>query len=402
MKKCLLVYCVLMIFFLISSACRQRANGEELPQIILLQTADYMFKDKWYHTLSGSVPKLIMCDTVFKQQHFYIAPVAVNYQLDKTNRANVWYSVKIFRPDRSVYITYDNLPLVNRQIEDKNNLQLSDSVLTVCFNENDPLGTYKIQIEVTDKVARKTIKEQSEVVLARLPDYGSLLVRSYDDFVEWMIRYYESPAPEQTLSYYLFLTKQNLAVDDRAFVSSFYTFLEILNNNHFLYPQIISCYESQDLKTRIYLLYLLAFSNIDVTDFFGKLEEVEKFTFGKMQEMPKPSLYDTIREPVQIDMLWSTFMANGSYLPVLKLIRTLEYTKYRGALDDYATSAKTKEDAQRALLDAVYDRLLWSFESNCEYHTLVADYCHWAYEYENLTDVQRDELGKILFRMDDE
>jgi len=401
MKKLSQVYSALMIFLLVTSACGQRANAhqDDSPEFLLFQTIDYMFKDKWYHTLSGSVPKLVMCDTVFRQQHVYIAPVIINYQPDKNNRVDVRYSVKIFRPDQSVYITCDNLPLVNRQIVNTNTLQLCDSVLRISFKENDPFGTYKIEVSVTDNIARKTMKKQSEVVLAQLPDYDRFMVKSYEDFVPWITGYYESQTPEQALSYFMFLTRQNLPVDDRAFISSFYAFLEIVNNNHFLYPQIISCYESQDdLKTRIYLLYLLAHSNIDTTDFGEKLEEVEKFTFDKMLEMHKPGLYDTIRESVQVDKLWATFMANGSYLPVLKLIRTLDYTKYQGALDKFETSAKTKDDVESALLNAVYDRLVWSLESNCEDHKLVSDYCNWAYQNENLTDVQKEELKKILFR----
>jgi hypothetical protein len=95
-------------------------------------------------------------------------------------------------------------------------------------------------------------------------------------------------------------------------------------------------------------------------------------------------------------MLWATFMAGGSYQPILKLIQTLEYTKFQGDLEKFESSKQTAEDRQKAINDAIYDSLVWSLTSNCRQHRLVKEYCIWALKYENLSNVQRGELKKIL------
>jgi hypothetical protein len=89
-------------------------------------------------------------------------------------------------------------------------------------------------------------------------------------------------------------------------------------------------------------------------------------------------------------------MASGSYKPILKLIQTLDYTKYQGDLDKYKKSKQTEEDRQKAINNAIYNSLVWSLKSNCNQHELVLSYCKWANQYEKLTDAQGDELKKII------
>ncbi len=95
-------------------------------------------------------------------------------------------------------------------------------------------------------------------------------------------------------------------------------------------------------------------------------------------------------------MLWATFMASGSYQPILKLIQTLDYKKFQGDLDKFKNSKQTEEDRQKAINNTIYDSLIWSIESNCRQHELVNEYCNWALQFEDLSDVQKNELNRIL------
>ncbi|MDD4971271.1 MAG: hypothetical protein PHT07_17720 [Paludibacter sp.] len=89
-------------------------------------------------------------------------------------------------------------------------------------------------------------------------------------------------------------------------------------------------------------------------------------------------------------------MANGGYQPILKLIQTLDYSKYQGDIDKFKKSKQTSEDRQKAINNAIYNSLVWSLSSNCKQHVLVKEYCDWAVEFEKLSAIQKDELKKIL------
>ena len=390
-----LLLCISLLCVFVQCKGQTSMNKSRLDAI-LLQTTDYVLHEKWTHTLSGSLPVLITCDSVFKGQNIYIAPIASNYQLNENRQADIRYTVKIIGPDQSIYISKDDIVLTNKEIHDKNLLQLSESVVSFCFNENDDWGTYKIQVEVTDKIAKETKMVESEMVLTQLPAYDSLLVKSMDQFVEWINTYYQSPKSKQALSYYIFYAKNNQDEDDARFWSAFSPFQEIVKNNAYLSSQIIDCYPSQDLQTRIYLLYLLVYANIEAPDFFEQLAPDEKEVYLELKDSPMIDIYGTIEEGFQLDMLWGNFFASGSYQPILKLIRTLDYAEYQGSLAEFDASKATEEDKQHAIYDAIYGALVWSLSSNCENHKLVSAYCNWAYQYEKLSDIQRSELKKIL------
>ena len=381
-----------IIFFCVFVQCKQQNE----PEAILLLTTDYVFNEKWSHTLDGSLPMFRTSDSVFKGQNIFIAPIASNYLLDKNQKADILYTVKIFRPDQSLYFSKENILLVNKPIENKDYLQLSESVVSFHFKEDDVWGTYKIQVEVTDKVAGKTKKIESKLILTQIPGYDAFQVKDENEFVEWLNTYYQSPRPERALSYYIFYAKSNLPENDTDFWVAFSPFQEIFKNNAYLSSQIINCYPSQDLEIRLYLLYLLVYANIDAPDFFEQLDVDEKEVYLELKDTAMVDIYGTIKAGYQLDMLWGNFYASGSYQPILKLIKTLDYARYQGSLDKFDASKATVEDRQNAIYDAIYGALIWSLSSNYKNHKLVSDYCNWAYLHENLSDLQRSELKKIL------
>lgn len=363
---------------------------------LLIKTIDYTFKDKWDNTKSTHTPKISTCDTVFKRQYFFITAIAADYKLNKENMADVFYSIKITKPDNSIYFSQENLPLINRKISDSNNLQMSDAVLKICFEENDVFGKYKIHISIIDKIDNKSKNIESQIVLAELPTYDHIKVNNENDFMKWFDKYYENPTPESALSYYLYYSQNSISDNESNFWPIFSGFSEIIKNNIYLWPSIVKCYNNQDLKTKIYLLYLITYTNIGTDDFFNSLIGEEKASYLKIKESTMPDIYGTINDPSQLDMLWGTFMASGSYKPILKLIQTLEYNKFQGDLENFKNTKQTSEDRQKAINNAIYNSLVWSLKSNSNQHELVLSYCNWAFQYENLSKEQRDELKIIL------
>ena len=363
---------------------------------ILIKTIDYSFKEKWSNTVGSSIPIISTCNTVYKKQYFFITTVASDYALNNQDIANVLYSIKITKPDNSIYFSQENLPLINGKISNKNNFQMSDAILKICFEDNDAFGKYKIEVLINDIISGKSKSINSEITLAPLPPYNSIQIKNDENFSEWFTNYYKNPSPEQAIAYYTYYSQSKFSEKESTFLPVISVFLEIVKNNNFLLPQILDCYKQEDLKTKIYLLYLLTYSDLGAKDFFESLVDKEKEVYDGIKNVPLIDIYGTISNPAQLDMLWGTFMASGSYMPILKLIQTLDYTKYQGYLDAFSESEQTDEDRQNAINNAIYDSLVWSLRSNCEQHRLVKDYCYWAVNYENLSVEQKDELNKIL------
>ncbi len=363
---------------------------------ILVKTIDGSFEDKWNKTISLETPKLIDCNSVYKDQIFYLAAIAWDFGVNKNNFASVNYSIKILKPDGSIYFEQKDLPFLKGKVENINHLQMSETVLTINFKETDDFGEYKIDLRIFDEVSSKTKDINASIFLKELPSYKLLEIKGEEALNKWFEKYYESPKPETALSYFLFYCKSSLSKDDNSFLPIFSMFLEIVRKNKFIHNQILDSYEEQDERTKIFLIYLIYYSEIGQDDFFSNLQGIEKAAYTEIKNTTFPELYGEIIDASQLDMLWATFFASGSYKPILKLIQTLEYSKYQGSLDKYKTSNKTEEDRQKAIKNSIYNSLVWSFASNCKQHELVKSYSNWALKYEELSDIQRSELKKIM------
>lgn len=363
---------------------------------LLIKTKDYSFKEKWNNTISTSTPVISTCETVFKKQYFFITAIATDYSSNLQDISDVSYSVKISKPDNSIYFSQEDLPVVTGKITNKNNLQMSNAVLKVCFENSDEFGKYKIEIKIIDKISGKSKSIGSEITLVPLPSYNHVQVKDDEAFSKWFGNYFENAKPEEALANYIYYSQSKLSDKESSFWPVFSFFLEITKNNTYLLSQIMDCYNTQDLKTKIYLLYLLTYSNIGTNDFFNALKGDEKGAYLKIKDSPLTDFYGTINDPSQLDILWGIFTASGSYQPILKLIQTLNYTKYQGYLDKFKKSEQTADDRQMAINNVIYNALVWSLKSNCKQHAIVKEYCNWAFQNENLSDVQKDELNKIL------
>jgi hypothetical protein len=363
---------------------------------MLIKTLDYSLKDKWYNIKGGSVPIFSVCDSVHKNQNFFLPIVSGDYALDKDRAANAEYSLKITNPNHQPFLSKDGLLLYKSRISNTTAFYMSDAVLGIAFQENDIFGKYDIEVVLTDNNSKKTKILTTSIYLVPLPSYKSFKIKDDDTFSHWMHTYYRSPQPQQAVAHYLYYSQSEMSNNEDGFWAVFSVFLEIAKNNKFLASQFTDCYKEQNFKTKIYFLYLLIYSDIVEQGFFDNLEGDEKAAYQKIKEIPLLDIEGAVTNPRHLDMLWCTFFANGSYKPILKLIQTLDYSKYQGDLDKYKNSKKTEEDREKAINNAIYDALVWSLESNCTQHRLIKDYCDWALANEDLSDVQKKELGKIL------
>lgn len=68
---------LLVIHFIFCFYSLQAIDG------LLLVTADYTFQDKWYKTVSSSVPQIMTTKEIFRGQTVYSAIIVGEFALDK-------------------------------------------------------------------------------------------------------------------------------------------------------------------------------------------------------------------------------------------------------------------------------------------------------------------------------
>lgn len=361
---------------------------------VLLVTADYTFQDKWYKTVSANIPQFMSTKETFRGQEIYIAVIAGDFELDE-EKAKVVYDIEITNPKQKEYLNKGKLPVINKKVNPKY-LQMSDAIIKLVLTEEDLLGKYKVKVKIKDLISGKSKVIKSEFVLKELPAYNDVKIEGDHDFAKWLQGYYKEQQPEKALAHYIYYANSEMAENEDSFLPVFSVILEIVNHNSFLLEQILEAYEAENSQTRFYLIYLLYYSNLEANDFLTALEGIEKDAYVELQKSSLPNPYDLIFNPAQLDMLWSEFMASGSYKSILRLIQTLDYVKYEGGIEAYAKSDQTEEDKTNLVNNAIYDALTWSFKANCEQHPLVKKYALWALENETLSEIQQEELAKIL------
>ena len=169
---------------------------------ILLKTIDYSFKDKWENTVGGSAPIFSTPKHLFKGQYLFITVIVGDYDVNKKGKANVKYSIKITKPDNSVYFFQENLPILEDKTITGKYFQMSDAILKISFEDKDMFGKYKIEANITDINVNKSILLTSDIELKVLPKY-EIQKTDIEKFSKWLSEYHRSPAPEEALSYYL-------------------------------------------------------------------------------------------------------------------------------------------------------------------------------------------------------
>lgn len=362
----------------------------------IIKTTDYTFKERWNNTEGQNVPLIITCDTIYPNQKSYINIYVANYEVNSLEFGSAQYAITVFRPDSSIYLEKKHLIAFHRKIAHKEYVQMSDSIVTLCFDNVDMLGDYQIEIALKDNISNKTIALREKITLTRLPVYNENSVDDTNKFLSWFNRYYRDPHPIEAIAYYVFYSKSSLSNNDNGFFPILSFFSEILKNHNYLMPYVLDSFKTSDIKTRIYILYLMINAKVGTVDFYKSLGPDEQNICEQIRKAPPPDLYSEITAPYQLDMLWGAFLGSGSYQPILKLIKTLDLAVYKDDYEKFAKSEHTKEDQEKAIKSLVYSSLVWSMKSNCQQHPLVKDYCRWALRNEELTEVQKEELQKIL------
>lgn len=361
---------------------------------LLITSTDLNIIDKWTKTESEAIPNFSTVSSVVKKQYFSTLLFFTDYKLDSNQNVKISCDIKVISPDKRICFEQKNIQAFNRTVKKGRLVLLSDAILKICFENSDSLGSYTIETISHDIISGTSISKSKNIELVdfKSNDY----FHSDEEFQEWFHNYHKNPSPEKAISGYLYYARSKLNEAKNGFIPVFTFFLTIFNHNQFLIPILKDSYSKQDLKTKIYIIWLLRYLDYDSSDFLESLKGDEKQVFEKIKNEAIPLQKDKIVSGEHLDVQWSTFLATGSFEPIKKIIDTLEYSKYSGSLEAYKTSEKTEQDREKAILDSTFQAARWSISSNIQQYELVKKYCIYSFINDEYPKDVKLWLGVIL------
>lgn len=351
-------------------------------------SSDYTFTNKWYKTKGESIPFLTAAKNVFKNQKFILYPIVGGYTLDSNSIARVKYDLKIFRPDSSVYYESYNVTALDTKITNPSFIMLADELLEVNFEDEDPLGTYQIEVTLKDFNSQNAGTISIVVNLVEFKRVGGFTTDSVLN--EWMQNYYKSLNPEAALEACLYVAAK---VDKETFFDlSLSFFKELFDHNQFLIPYLEDEVFVQSDEAADYIGTLLALLNYDHSRFKMRLSLDQVALFEEVEGMKNLFEITMVNNPTQLDMLWAQFFAGGSNEPIAKIVSALSLKEYDIPHQDSLKNLSPDEK----LLYATYKAAVWSLEANAANHELVYNYLNYMLAYEKLPETIKSELKIIL------
>ena len=211
-------------------------------------------------------------------------------------------------------------------------------------------------------------------------------IATQEQLDEWMMRYYQHPRPDLTISAVEFMAKSG-ELSHKGAQPPIGAFLsEVFIQN----PGAVEQWQTQlrngtDDQERILALALWMSDVKELLPLLkamasGSSASVGEYAKGLLATRPPDLLRDDVASAGFLDMLWGGFFATGDERYVRRIIGTLPL-------------AKTEGDIQEKLIGSAAQ---WSLTSNATQHTRVMEICE--VELKRLSDDQKDTLAEVIKR----
>jgi hypothetical protein len=392
LKKALILVVIVGVF------CSEGRAQEPKFETLILPSLMDIDLDPWYKIPANSGPNLRRTEEVVKNQLVSIFVLFSGYTIESRNNIEVTYDVQIFDPDGEP--TEDKgLGIVGYQGQAGNAdvLLLNQQIMRVMFTDDYPYGTYQIKVKAYDNVSGATFTSTTPIKLEpfsfdfRFADLNAANV--------WMMNYYQELSPQKAIAAVQIMVQTDPDwITKHLSIVSFFS--RVFADNPYLLNNIARQFDSFSVEDQKRFLLIDHFVGENQLSSYGQSKPFSDFS-QQLQNIFFPALSAQISNPLQLDMLWSEFLATGKYEPIRKLVSALALVKYKGTLDKIKQDKLELNDELKrdAYLDATYQSAVWSLLSNNKTMPLVNKYCHFIYQNEDLTVNVKQQLAIILRRV---
>ena len=385
-----------IILFVILCGCVTASVAQERKfDVLVLPSLMDTDLDGWYRIPHNSGPYLHNTQQVVKNQLFNLIIIFSGYAVDHSNLVNLTYDVQIYDPfGKPTEDAGRGIVGYQGEVGNAENLLLNQQLMRVMFTDDYAYGTYQIEVKAYDQVSGTSVSVTRPIELLPID-----LDFSFADSAAantWMMSYHRELEPLKAVA-----ALQLIVQTDPKWVTKHLSlvvfFSRLFADNLHLLNQVNQDFERYSLEEQKRFLLIDYFVGENQLATHWQTRAFAEFR-QTLQGIVFPSLNGEINHAVQLDMLWSEFLATGKYEPIRKIVSALNLVKYQGTIDDIKQNKPqmTEELKRQAYLEATYKSAVWSLLSNNKQFPLVNKYCHFIYQNEQLTDSEKQQLAIIL------
>jgi hypothetical protein len=242
-------------------------------------------------------------------------------------------------------------------------------VVSFVVKEGEPVGTYRFEVAVHDRVSGQTTSVIEEVVVR--PDNGPHPWPANTDVMAWQKAYYTNPQPHLFLPALIEISRlpvvRDRPLEAQGALLGFGD--QILKDNPWLFPHLESHLRStKDESEKKIISAVLAYARR------GEAEQLVKDARNLLRRLPIEA--DEPLSGEQLDLLWGRFLASGAFDPIERLVQIVDrYSSFRSAYEGYEARTGRRgapsEDERKGLIRAV---AMWSLGSNARQHRRIHNY----------------------------
>lgn len=362
------------------------------PEFMVAVTRQDPSMEWWYAVPRPFTPNLSTIRSAPKGEYFCILPIFKSYGTDSNSTANITYDIEVVRPDGSIDVSLPGC-IAHHDIAQPPNLIPSQAVVRMCFDPEDPFGTYKINVTAYDHVSGQT--NSAATSIEQEPFKVETLSQKERERI--FVEYPAHPNPSKAFAAFLQTTHSFFNKENEPIWSAIWFYKTVFENNEYLIPHLLKLYPGSSPKQKKDIIMLLAL--LDKLDELPRLSS-ELRVFKRVVEAGRvPNPYATITNGRQLDMLWAEYFATGRVKPIRQVLEALELVEYVGTLEKIKNGGLDKADPnvyRQGMLEAVFQSALWSLRSNCAQSPLVLHYCYGILEAEELEKPAQSCLALLL------
>ncbi len=278
----------------------------------LVLSADLAGVDRWY---ASNVPdfQLAGTESVVRGQHFLLYVFLQGCARDEGGALDVTLDLSILRPDGSVYHEAEGARALDG--EKPGEFLLAQDLTGVFFEDEDALGTYRVQVVAHDRVGR--VEARAEQSIELVPYAEGAPFADGDEVWAWLWRYYHAPEPCRAAP-----ALRALAQGGQEVGLAHGAMAELFQDNGWLFPILFADLEDEAPATRELLLWMLARTSHEPAPFVSDLEATERAAWERFAAAPNPR-EDPLTGREDLNELLGRYALGRAHAPLLKLVRAL-------------------------------------------------------------------------------
>jgi hypothetical protein len=286
----------------------------------LAASADPALEDRWNFVDSAQfqVPAV---ERVHRGQLFTFYVFFEGYGTDADGEADLTYAVRITRPDGEVYHESDGLTGWRRTVAEPGIVLLAEDLVRCFFDPGDPLGTYTALVRATDGVTGASAESTTVVELGEYEEGAGF--EDMEAVTGWIGTFAQAPELDRVAPALWTHCGAAGFRADAADQAADGFFLEILDTNPWLFPELFAGFAKRSRDEKHGVLWLLAHSTVEPEPFVQELGAQDRALWKEVSSEIRDPMREPLRERHDVNEVYGRYLASRRRVHLERLVLAL-------------------------------------------------------------------------------